>query len=939
MPPGDGIRRNILSVDATERDLLRDALIELNQRFFPGSNADPVPGGVSWWFKQDEIHQATHVHGGPEFLPWHREIVNRFEELLRQINPDLSLHYWNFADDPDPLFVDTFMGGKNGAAGEPWLSAGFYDPQAGQAGHPPDRDVTQDPFDPPSDISRDLTAGPLLPIPDLSLGSGFGLVCPEMPIADDDDITSATTYLEFRTRLECVHNFAHGHIGGTLGNPHISFRDPIVFLLHSNVDRIFARWQTDPAHPERLNEATVYGSETSIDVDVQGEIQNLTDDNVEPWSTGHGVFHNIRPWYAPDNQGVIHNYRDITIVPPPCYDTNLSTFHIDEVQNPFNAITNRFQIIFNDVPEEETTWRAAVVRVYTCPDTTVRVKPGSEMVAPFTVVVGSVVAQQGAHPHAYQDVKLWFSFTAGDLNSAPQSIGPVNTIIEVVGVEEFQFELRANTIDRETVAVQLALDQSGSMADPAGTSGLTRLAVLKDAANLFADTIQVNNGLGIIRFDQDAYPPNDPTYGGMPITRIMSDSDRDTAHTAIGLHGAFGNTSVGDGLKMAHDQLAALDPIDYVHHALLLLTDGIENEPDSIATVVGMGILDDRTFAIGLGNEFQVNTAALTAVSGSLGGNLLLSGTLTPDTDDFFRVKKFFLQILANVTNTSIVRDPTGYINVGTRIRIPFQLSEADINCRVILLTDFPVVKLSVETPDGQIIDEGNAAAFGVTFKAGDNLRTASFNLPLAFQANDMQSGTWYAILEIDEVILKRILASGDNKTHGNAMQGLLTHGARYCLTVHSFSNLRMEAALSQTGFTPGSTLSLRASLNEYNQPVNHRATVRAELEYPDQSHTTLPFTEIGPGRFETSLVANATGIYRFNIMADGGTYKGVPFTREQLLTAAVFNELPPDRNGGGRGDDSGIGTFEKCCRRMGLFVGLIVLLLMIIIILLYLRF
>jgi hypothetical protein len=34
-----------------------------------------------------------------------------------------------------------------------------------------------------------------------------------------------------------------------------------VFLLHSNVDRLYAKWQTDPNHPERLDPATVYGSE------------------------------------------------------------------------------------------------------------------------------------------------------------------------------------------------------------------------------------------------------------------------------------------------------------------------------------------------------------------------------------------------------------------------------------------------------------------------------------------------------------------------------------------------------------------------------------------------------------------------------------------------------------------------------------------------------
>jgi hypothetical protein len=51
----------------------------------------------------------------------------------------------------------------------------------------------------------------------------------------------------------------------------------------------------------------------------------------------------------------------------------------------------------------------------------------------------------------------------------------------------------------------------------------------------------------------------------------------------------------------------------------------------------------------------------------STGGNRLLSGLLTSGTDDFFRVKKVFLSILAAVTNMSTIRDPTGWINQGTR--------------------------------------------------------------------------------------------------------------------------------------------------------------------------------------------------------------------------------------------------------------------------------
>jgi Common central domain of tyrosinase len=339
MAQGDGVRRNI--AQPNERAALRDAILEMHRRFYPGNRADAPPGGVSWWFKQDEIHQATHVHGGPEFLPWHRELTNRFEELLREINPTLSLHYWDFAEDPNNipngnlgagvtgalnLFDANFMGASQGAAGDPWLANGFYDPQAGSPGHAPNRDVTNNPVDPPTEITRTKTEfTPLIP-KNIQNGSAFGEMCPNLQINNDNDVTNALTYPEFRLRLECLHNLAHVYFANV--SPHIAFRDPFVFLLHSNVDRIFARWQTDPAHPERLNPDTVYGAEWNLDVKVQDGfttvVQNLTH-NVEPSSTGVGLYQQIRPWEAGHEAlGRPHNYRHFAVVMPPIYDTNLS---------------------------------------------------------------------------------------------------------------------------------------------------------------------------------------------------------------------------------------------------------------------------------------------------------------------------------------------------------------------------------------------------------------------------------------------------------------------------------------------------------------------------------------------------------------------------------------------------------------------------------------
>src|SRR6266849_5426915 len=262
MALGDGIRRNIASVDPSERAMLRDALLALNDRFFPGIRTDaPAPGGVTWWFKQDKIHQATHVHGGPEFIPWHREIVNRLEDMLRQINPQLSLHYWDWKEDPRAipnanlgggttgtlnLFTPDFMGyggSTTQVIGPPWQNAtapwrndGFYVPGAN-----PERDSSGNPADPPTAVNRSVAGSPA-------------------SAADDTAILNAGDYAAMRGLLESVHNAMHGFVN--MGGVHISFRDPFVFLLHSNVDRLFARWQTDLAHPERLDPNFVYGTES-----------------------------------------------------------------------------------------------------------------------------------------------------------------------------------------------------------------------------------------------------------------------------------------------------------------------------------------------------------------------------------------------------------------------------------------------------------------------------------------------------------------------------------------------------------------------------------------------------------------------------------------------------------------------------------------------------
>ncbi|MEK6300842.1 MAG: tyrosinase family protein [Acidobacteriota bacterium] len=930
MPLGDGIRRSILDVDASERLLLKNAIVELHNRFFAGTRTDDPAGGVSHWFKQDEIHQATHVHGGPEFLPWHRELVNRFEIMLRQVDSRLSLHYWDFNKDPAPLFTSSFMGSGSGAAGNPWLVAGFYDPDAGTSGHPEDRDaVSGTPADPPTDISRNLSSGALLPIGDLSPGSAFGIICPAIPINNDADIISPVDYADFRIRLECVHNFAHGHIGGTLNDAHISFRDPIVFLVHSNVDRLFARWQTDPAHTDRLEPITVYGSESAA--------MNV---NVEPWSSGIGEFHDIRPWSAPENMGEPHTYKHLSVVTPPCYDTNFTNV----VRAVVLTVGSPPVIHFNDVPETESAARAATVRIYGCGTATLRVKATTPVTAPYSILQppsGTLVMDHASVP--YRDGRIWFLFTAGAI--AP--VADLNIKIECVeSGQEFDFTLRANIIEKQTVAVALALDQSGSMNDPAGTSGNLRIDVLKDAALKFVELIGRDHGIAIIRFDHDAYPPGDATWPGLPITRINNDSifdpGRVAARNAVSSHAtnASGWTSVGDGLVQGRNVLNGIPLDDYDFKALIILTDGLENREQWLADVGGS--IDNRTYAIGLGNETQVNTYSLKTIANGTGGYLLLTGLLTSSIDDYFRLSKFFLEIMARVTNNNIIVDPNGYISPGTTIRIAFDISDSDIDSTVILMTDFNVVDLMVETPAGDIINPGNAGGLGITYNLGARTRSYKFTLPVAF-ASSNHAGQWHVVLKVNDEDWRKLKPSATHNQPGSSGPGAA--GARYSVEVHTFSNLKMNPRIDQNSLEPGAAITLRASLTEYGIPVEGRAVVNVKVTRPDASVVTYTLDEEPEGNFERVFTANMSGIYNCRFMASGTTMRGKPFTREQTLTAAVWNggddprtptgnENEGGRPGNGGGTQPGDDNKLDCCRiqvRL-MYVFLLVLLLIAVI-------
>jgi hypothetical protein len=595
---------------------------------------------------------------------------------------------------------------------------------------------------------------------------------------------------------------------------------------------------------------------------------------------------------------------------------------------------------FNNVPSGETATRPVRFEVISCGPASFSIVTGpTKLTGPAGTIFGHIDTPGSSlgedHTLLPRYAYIWLTYQGtadGDV-----ATGEVKVKSNETG-QQWTVPITANTVKPPTFAVMLALDQSNSMNDDAGFTGAKRFKVLTEAALRFTELIHLNSAFGEVRFDHNAYQPNDGTFPGFAITKISNDTDRLTARAALGKYSVnpTGFTSVGNGVKLAHD-LVSKPAITgaYTKQAIIVFTDGLENRTQYIKDV--MGDIHEATYAIGLGSAQQVNTTALATLTQATGGYLLLTDLLTSSIDHYFLTSKYFQQILADISKANWVVDPSGFIAPETTIRIPFVLNEADIECTVTLNVDIPIVGLAVETPAGDLITPANAAAHAVLFVVGTNMSYYRFTLPVAMGGGSgARTGTWHAILKVEGQLFRGGLSTHEDPAIPASAQ---THGVRYSLNVQAYSNLRMNARIDQTSFEPGATLTLRARLTEYDLPVENRASVRTELQRPDNSMTTLWLAEVEPGIFETSVAATMAGVYHFHVLASGVTFREKPFTREQLLTGAAFqggDDPLPTSDGRPDGGDS-LGSRE-CCKRLIWLLWILAILLFIIILILLLR-
>ncbi|WP_051189604.1 tyrosinase family protein [Daejeonella oryzae] len=250
------IRKNALYLTTAERNNFLEAVLILKNTIAnPGA---PSAQQINIYDQFVAIHNyvvnlivpgsATPVnvgHGNAGFCSWHRYYILRFEQALQNAagDPSIMLPYWDWTDQTGTqniLFQNNFMGPNGGAGGVGGGSvmSGFFA------------------FNAPAMLPPWWPAGlpgwrirPALTTGSTTLRRNLGAF-PTLPLQTDvNNLLSKTDYepaAQFRSTLETapLHNFIHGWVGGSMV-PSTSPNDPIFFLHHCNVDRLWAMWQID----------------------------------------------------------------------------------------------------------------------------------------------------------------------------------------------------------------------------------------------------------------------------------------------------------------------------------------------------------------------------------------------------------------------------------------------------------------------------------------------------------------------------------------------------------------------------------------------------------------------------------------------------------------------------------------------------------------------
>jgi tyrosinase len=211
-----------------------DALTPAEQMVFKNAITRAIADGSYSTLVRIHANMAHDMHTMPgmpagtyRFLPWHREYLINFEQAMQAFEPTFFVPHWRWVDQTAiPAWMNTFTPpGVTDANGKPIP-------------------VQRKPGTSPDPRNRKLPTAQTI----------------------QTTVMQATDYLTFTHALEGAqpyggHNLVHMWFNGTMSRVPVAPADPMFWMNHAEIDRIWWIWQQ--SHPDEAPSLT--GADTVLD--------------------------------------------------------------------------------------------------------------------------------------------------------------------------------------------------------------------------------------------------------------------------------------------------------------------------------------------------------------------------------------------------------------------------------------------------------------------------------------------------------------------------------------------------------------------------------------------------------------------------------------------------------------------------------------------------
>jgi tyrosinase len=287
---GLSIRKDVKDMTAQEKRDFVNAVLKLKRTKSPfGKNGISYYDVFVYYHRRVSNLKVDGAHRGPAFLPWHREFLYAFEAALQNVSgkDHIAIPYWDWTDpaSTQAVFSPDFMGGDgvprrhHAVLDGPFRRGRWRINVTEQIG-------SDNPFEPDIDqvadhpyLQRDLGGSEEQGVTTLPTAAEMGRV---MAVSNYDAKPwnmNTDPRFSFRCALEGwgrpdavddrgAHNQVHLWVGGQwkehggdqLGtiSGAASPNDPVFWLIHANIDRLWTQWeqlygfQYEPQHGAAL---------------------------------------------------------------------------------------------------------------------------------------------------------------------------------------------------------------------------------------------------------------------------------------------------------------------------------------------------------------------------------------------------------------------------------------------------------------------------------------------------------------------------------------------------------------------------------------------------------------------------------------------------------------------------------------------------------------